>query len=171
MERPTDLYHPNSKALWDKQLSIGWRNALGGSLSHLWKEIQQQHYALLGRKWTGARWVRNLIQQLWLISWDQWEDRNKKLHDSPLADDLSGALSLNRSIRNEWIQGTLNMPKRVRKTFPKKVERLLNKPLETRKQWFTLVRSYREMVGNNAEDEFSPPSKKTKKLRHWVGLR
>ena len=143
---------------------------MGGSLSTLWKEIQHSYYVSIGKRKTGARWVSELIKKLWLISWDQWADRNMSLHDTPLAEDLTGALSLNRSIRNEWEKGTTNMPRRVKRKFRKNVENILAKSLKTRQKWFTLVRSYREMVGTAEEDEFSPLNKKTKKLRKWVGL-
>ena len=165
--RPTALQFPRTNELWDVQLRIGWRNAFGGSLATLWKEIQHNYYVSLGRRKTGARWVTELIQKLWQVSWDQWADRNMILHGTPLADDMEGALSLDRSITFEWSKGTTNMPNRVKKTFPYSVDSILNKSLESKKQWFTLVRSYREMVGDIVDDEFSIPHKK---MRKWVGL-
>ena len=168
--QPNNLQGERSYILWKEQLRIGWRNALGGSISKLWGEIQQEHYKLIGSRKLGATWASGLVEQLWLIAWEQWKDRNETLHNTPLAADLSGLLSLDRSIRREWSQGTENMPRRVKVRFPKKIETLLVKPLETKKQWFSLVRSYREMVGEAEDDEFSPPAKKTKRLREWVGL-
>ena len=92
------------------------------------------------------------------------------LHQTPLAADLSGALSLDRSIRSEWSRGTTDMTRRVSITFPSTINNILTRSLDQRKQWLRLVRSYRKMVGNADEDEFSPPNKKTKKMREWVGL-
>ena len=167
MVRPLGMQSPRSNELWYAQLRIGWRNALGGSLSTLWKEVQHSYYISLGRRKTGARWVSELIKKLWLVSWDQWEDRNHTLHKSPLADDLSGALSLDRSICIEWAKGTTAMPQRVKQTFPPTVDKLLHEPLEKKKQWFTLVRSYKEMIGEVEDDEFG---RANKKMRRWVGL-
>ena len=138
-----------------------------GSLATLWKEIQQGYYVAIGRRKTGARWASELIKKLWLISWDQWADRNMTLHGTPLAEDLSGAISLDRAIKAEWTKGTNHMPHRVKNTFTRSVENILKQPLEEKKHWFTLVRSYREMIGDSIDDEFSPAHKK---LRKWVGL-
>ena len=167
MVRPHGMTFPRCNELWDAQKGIGWRNALGGSLSNLWKEIQHNYYIFIGSRKTGVRWVSTLIKKLWLISWDQWADRNNILHESPLADDLSGALTLDRSITMEWNKGTVNMPQRVKRTFPQSVDSILHAPLEKKKKWFTLVRSFREMIGEETEDEFGTAHKR---MRGWVGL-
>ena len=167
MVRPHGMTFPRCNELWNAQMGIGWRNALGGSLSNLWKEIQHNYYIFIGSRKTGVRWVSMLIKKLWLISWDQWADRNNILHESPLADDLSGALTLDRSITMEWNKGTVNMPQRVKRTFPQSVDSILHAPLEKKKKWFTLVRSFREMIGEETEDEFGTAHKR---MRRWVGL-
>ena len=170
MVKPGNLLGRKSDILWKEQMSIGWRNALGGSISTLWGEIQNDYYQLIGSRKRGSTWASGLIQQMWLISWEQWRDRNEALHNTPLAADLTGALSLDRSIWNEWRQGTEDMPRRIKVRFPKEIAAILDKPLETKKQWFSTIRSYREMAGNASIDEFSPPNKKTKRMREWVGL-
>ena len=80
---------------------------------------------------------------------------------------MTGALSLDRSIISEWTKGTTNMPHRMKNTFTSSVDNILKKPLEVKKQWFTLVRSYREMIGDSSEDEFGSAHEK---MRKWVGL-
>ena len=62
------------------------------------------------------------------------------------------------------------MTRRIKVRFPHEIEKILDKPLETKKQWFSLIRSYREMVGDALADELSPPNKKTKRMREWGGL-
>jgi hypothetical protein len=34
----------------------------------------------LGKRNTGERWVRLLIQKIWDVSWDQWDHRNGVVH-------------------------------------------------------------------------------------------
>ena len=168
--RPMEVESTHSIAVWKEQTNIGWRNILGGSLSKQWKQRQDKYYKEMGSKKSGTTWVKGLVIQLWQLSWDQWEDRNRRLHDTPLAEDLTGALSLNRAIRDEWSQGIENMPQRVKRKFGEDVGKILSQTLKKQKQWFTLVRSYREMVGTAEDDVFSPLNKKTKKMRQWVGL-
>ena len=69
--RPDKLQGKKSYTLWKDQMSMGWRNVLGGSISKLWGEIQQDHYNLIGSRKYGATWAIGLVEQLWLISWEQ----------------------------------------------------------------------------------------------------
>ena len=121
----------------------------------------------IGKRKTGLRWTSALIKKLWLISWDQWADRNMRLHDTPLAENLAGALSLDRLIQAEWTKGTDNMPTGLKNTFTDSVENILQQPSKAKKEWFTLVRSYREVIGEGTDDEFGPAHKK---MREWSGL-
>ena len=119
-----------------------------------------------GRK-TGKKWASDLIPQLWKLGVAQWEDRNKALHGTPLAEDLAGAMSLDISLQVEWVLGKDDLPLHVRQTFPSSLENLLAQSLLGKKYWFMLVRAHREVVGNGIEDDFSP---KKSQLRKWVGL-
>jgi hypothetical protein len=53
------------------QDTIGWDRLVFGHVSKGWKEVQQEYYAELGKRNTGERWVRLLIQKLWKTAWDQ----------------------------------------------------------------------------------------------------
>ena len=37
-------------------------------------------------------------KKLWEVAWNQWDQRNRTLHDTPLNGDLSSGVSLNRTI-------------------------------------------------------------------------
>ena len=78
------------------QKQIGWRPLLRGWLSLEWAKVQGTYFKWLGVRKTGKRWVAALIQKLLDVAWDQWENRNEALHDTPMVADLSGAVSLNR---------------------------------------------------------------------------
>ena len=154
--------------LFIDQERIGWGNVLGGCLSVEWAAIQDSYYKWLGIKKTGLRWVSQLIQQLWNVAWDQWEDRNGIIHGTPLGDDLNGAVSLNAAIQAECTLGSQQLPPHVKRTFPQDVNTLLNAPLFDRKCWLVLVRAARELVNDvQLEDDFSD---RTSMLRRWVGL-
>ena len=62
-----------------------------------------------------------LIKKLWQISWDIWDNRNEFLHKTQIAADLSGAVSLDKAIREECRLGSRGLPVLVRTTFPKKL--------------------------------------------------
>ena len=109
-----------------------------------------------------------LIQKLWEVAWDQWNDRNKTLHDTPLAMELSGSLSLDQAIRQEFHIGIQSLQRRVQLTFPPNLDTLLDASIYDRKRWFVLVRASRENTHTFLyNDAFSTPNSS---LRKWVGL-
>jgi hypothetical protein len=62
------------------QNDIGWEALLNGQVSLHWKEIQHQYYIFLGKRNTGERWVRLLIEKMWDVAWDQWDHRKEVVH-------------------------------------------------------------------------------------------
>ena len=141
---------------------------MGGCISFEWAKVQGDYYKWIGRKKTGKRWAVALIQKLWDVSWDQWECRNGALHNTPMAADLSGALSLDRAISAEYALGPRGLPSIVRKEFPSDITTFLTSPPIERKCWLVLVRAAREVRHDTRiQDEFSHPQSS---LRTWVGL-
>ena len=141
---------------------------MGGCLSIEWARAQDIYFKWMGIRRTGKRWVISLIKRLWEISWDIWDDRNRVLHNTPLAADLSGAASLDKAIREEIQLGYEGLPAPVRSQFPRDIEKLLKASLIQRKSWLVLVRASRELIHDNRiQDEFTNPRSY---LRKWVGL-
>jgi hypothetical protein len=56
-------------------ISLEGRPALG------WSGVQQRYYEWLGGRRSGLRWLTALIQKLWDIAWDMWDNRNRVLHE------------------------------------------------------------------------------------------
>ena len=141
---------------------------MGGCLSLEWARAQQEYYQWIGSRRTGKRWVIALIKKLWQIAWDLWDNRNEFLHKTNMAADLSGAVSLDKAIREECRLGSGGLPAVVQTTFPKDIDKLINAPLLQRKSWLVLVRAARELVHDTRiQDEFTDPRSF---LHNWVGL-
>ena len=70
-----------TKALFDQQ-NIGWYPFLLGHVSIHWRSVQQAYYTWIGHRNTGKKWVKQLILQLFNISWDMWEHRNGIKHNT-----------------------------------------------------------------------------------------
>ena len=150
------------------QQKIGWRQLMGGCLSVEWARAQQAYYQWRDIRRTGKRWAVALIRKLWEIAWDLWSDRNDALHQTPLAADLEGAVSLDKAIREECLLGSADLPANVRCNFPSDVEQLIQSPLTQKKAWLVLVRAARELIHDTRiQDEFTNPKSY---LRKWVGL-
>ena len=95
------------------------------------------------------------------------EDRNKALHDTPLAADMAGAQSFDISLQVEWVLGRGALPAHVWSVFPPSLDKLLEQPVTAKKHWFVLVRSHRELSSDGISDDFTH-SKSS--LQKWVGL-
>jgi hypothetical protein len=64
-----------------KQDEVGWQSLLEGRPSLGWSEVQQRYYEWIGSRRSGLRWLTALIQKLWDIAWDMWDNRNRVLHE------------------------------------------------------------------------------------------
>ena len=85
-----------------------------------------------------------------------------------MATDLSGAVSLDRSILEECGLGSDRLPTKVRSAFSSDTSTLLTSILIERKFWLFLVRAAREIVQDSRiQDEFTNPQSY---LRKGVGL-
>ena len=133
-----------------------------------WAKVQQQYYTWVGSLKSGSKWVEGLIKQLWEVEFSAWEHRNSVLHDTPMAEILSGRLSLDRSLRREWELGFEGLPALVQAILPEDIATVLDSTVAEKKGWFVLVRKARENMGDErVVDEFSAPDSS---LRTWVGL-
>ena len=141
---------------------------MGGCLSLEWAREQDRYYKWIGIRKTGKRWVVALIKKLWEIAWDIWDDRNSTLHNTSMVADLSGAVSLDKAIREEYQLGCDGLPAPVRSHFQHDIEKVLGASLIHRKSWLVMVRASRELVHDIIiQDEFTDPRSR---LRKWVGL-
>jgi hypothetical protein len=56
--------------------------------------------AAAGSRRSGLRWLTALIQKLWDIAWDMWDNRNRVLHDT--------GNSVVREVESEQITASFN---------------------------------------------------------------
>ena len=163
-----DVLFDGVKQVFMAQSNIGWRLFLDGCLSVEWAKAQQVYLSWIGSRRSGQKWVAGLIRQLWSVQWDAWMNRNEALHNTPIAENMSGGVCLDRALKQEWKQGFMMLPKSIKIMLPKGVDRVVNSELHERKGWLVLIRRARMAVGDEcAQDEFSIQSGK---LRKWVGL-
>ena len=167
VQPPDNITFPGALGCFRAQQRIGWRQLLGGCLAREWAMVQHRHFEVMGRRRSGAVWAGSMIKELWKMGWAQWEDRNKALHDTPLAADMAGAQSLDVSLQVEWVLGRGTLPAHVWLVFPPSLLNLLAQPITAKKHWFVLVRSHRELSGDGIDDDFTPSRSA---LRKWVGL-
>ena len=102
---------------------------MGGCRSIEWARVQEDYYKWLNIRRTGERWATELIKKLWDISWDLWQDRNRKIHNTQMESILRGVDSLDKAIQEEDQLGKDGLPKPVQDNFLDDINEILSSPL------------------------------------------
>ena len=106
---------------------------MDGCLSYKWSKVQQMYFEWSGIKKSGNKWVSTLIQKLWDVEWEAWDDRNKILHDTPLVGIMSRDLSLDLSLGTEWTLGLHTFPDVMKASIPEDIGRVMESSLIDKK--------------------------------------
>lgn len=131
-----------------EQEHIGWYNFLFGYVSQEWQRLQQAHYQYLGLQKTGKRWVTALIEKLWQVIWNQWDDRNKTLHNKKKILEYYDTSELDQEVRTEYFKGIPpRCPRKDRRYFKKRsLSHLLNLPTVKKRLWLSTIQKIRNAV-------------------------
>jgi hypothetical protein len=152
------------------QEAIGWKQFTQGLISDKWSTLQQSYYSSIQDSHrTGIAWASQLIIQLWDINLHIWLYRNNRLHENnTLLQQLHGQSYLDAAIEKEFCRGKGNLPTPFSPFFSKyTLSELLALNIESKINWFKTIRTAREDIGSNIQDEFSH----NPALRTLVGLR
>jgi hypothetical protein len=79
---PFQFENDNITSATLNQDDIGWYPFLLGHLLHYWQAIQHDYFVSLGLRNTGVKWTAQLIIKLFNTSWDMWEHRNGRKHNT-----------------------------------------------------------------------------------------
>jgi ribonuclease HI len=75
-----------------QQNKIGWDQLLKGRMTKEMRRTMDHHYRQLKvdtRKYTGERWCKRLLQNIWQVLLQLWKQRNELIHDSMLSNQES----------------------------------------------------------------------------------
>jgi hypothetical protein len=97
----------------EQQDEIGWSNMIEGWVAIGWTEVQEAYYRSLGSRRTGLRWTVAIINKLWDIAWDLWEQRNGILHDKEYQEQLQNLPGINNEVRYQYQKGGATLPRRL----------------------------------------------------------
>lgn len=98
---------------------LGWDAFLFGFIAVEWKQAQRQYLTQLRSLANPKTLLAALIQKLWDVTWDQWQDRNGKLHHR------------DTGIRQQQLRATILELKQTKLTLPPQDRALLRTPLQT----------------------------------------
>lgn len=168
---------PISPAEWDcsfkttlkTQNDIGWYPFLLGHVSNSWHEVQQAYYTSLNLDNTGKQWVRQLIIQLFNISWDMWEHRNAIKHNTVTPASLQIIYSLDNHIRDEFAIGDSNLLPHDKRWFSKPLLTILDTYTKVEKdQWLASVTQARLRWQRRRDITRATLDASRRLLRNWM---
>ena len=118
---------------------------------------------------TGGKWMNTLIRLVWEMTFQLWEHRNNILHDKEYNMFEQEEKALRKAVRQEWDNGAKGLDPIVRRYYRTTRKNLLKYKIERLKDWFTVVRAAREVIGVHILHNALSDDKQG--LRTWVGLK
>ena len=150
---------PTAQEAFTAQSEIGWRQLLEGCISTHWQKIQERHYKAIGSKLSGKRWAIKMIQQLWNVAWDQWDQRNDEVQNGEMAQQRSS--ELNDKIQRQWEQGIHGLDIRTRALFRRRpLAALQALEYRVRLAWLRSVE-----LGRETTEAATPAQRRERELR------
>jgi hypothetical protein len=128
------------------QRKIGWKHFLEGLLAQEWIDYQNNHYIQINSKNTGLTWSKKIIKLHVLLLQKIWTGRNNQLHHTNRINEMEGLPELVCSIQTEWVIGISTLPAvDFSHLFSKTVDDLLNKSIESQKDWLAIIKLGRRL--------------------------
>ncbi|KAL3937529.1 MAG: hypothetical protein SGBAC_007388 [Bacillariaceae sp.] len=121
------------------QRIIGVQGLLEGHLSRQWAPLQRDHLRSIGSHRSSSLWASRLAQQLLLIGFYMWEQRNTVKH-SDLNVQAQRRKLVNAGIKSQLDMGVEGLPPEIRPMFRQDQQRVLHKTLDEREAWLKLIR-------------------------------
>lgn len=104
---------------------------------------------------TSKLWASALIKFAQMMAWDQWQHRNRVLHDKAALDE-EAAIQVDATIRQEFLTGSRLLPRAVRGLFKAGVDRVLTCALERKPHCLQQVQAARENWKSQAYPTWPP---------------
>ena len=125
------------------QDAIGCDNFFEGRIAKDWEQAQDAYYKWCRSRKSARRWSTALIQQLWNVAWDLWEQRNGIIHDAENAEILNNMAEIDNEIRAQFQQGHDGLQQRDHSLFTGPVNGILTASIVYRQRWLQRVQTAR----------------------------
>jgi hypothetical protein len=152
-----DNWTPELKETSETQIKIGPNAFFEGCITYKWEKIQRVHLIAVRSKRSPARWTRELIKKLWLISWDMWANRNGWIHNEKRVKEQQISKQLNEEIRTVRENGLANrfLPRLERAIFRQSLEELQQQTDYQKRVWIHTAEKIIERDSRRVEENRS----------------
>ena len=135
------------------QNTLGWNNFLFGKLHISWANCMNNYYKLKHKRRSGTVFIARMIVQVWNLSRNQWDDRNRCLHTIQEASEHQDGPDLAIKIANQFNHGHSDLPIFYQQFFLQPPEEIFDAPISYQREWLNFIQTARDHV-NKAK----PPS-------------
>jgi hypothetical protein len=132
------------------------------------EEVQNRYYQAIGSQKLGRQWTVAIIQKMWDVVWDLWEQWNGIMHSEENEVALHIMEVIDAEICYQFQQGPEGLPQRVRYPFAGRVDDLLKTSIHTRKAWLRTVEGAWDMVTMRRARERSALAPEQQLMRAWL---
>jgi hypothetical protein len=152
---------------WEKavrnQNEIGWIHIYRGRIARSMIEAMDDHYSSLGinnKSYTGERWAKRLIINLWKIVLELWTIRNELIHDKESTiKEANRRENTSTRIQRCYDFKDLLTAKERQQWFSASIEELMNQDCKFLTAWLTIVERLIRIVGR--QQKARPPASRT----------
>jgi hypothetical protein len=149
-----------------KQDAIGWQSLLEGRPALGWSLLQDRYLQKINSRRSGLRWLIALIQKLWDIAWDMWDNRNKVLHDTE--NSVARDLQI-QQITDQFAFGTAGLPSEARALFGGGIQALLHQQPAYQTAWLIRITAARARSERRNERQNDTFNTERAGIRRWLG--
>jgi hypothetical protein len=148
----------------DCQTETGWKHFFEG---RLWRVLQEKYFLRLAIRRSGKQWSGAIIQKLWDVAWDLWEQRNGILHGK---DCVLLTLEIDKKIKELWDDPDRTKITTINKMMQNSVAAVLQSTLATKQNW--VIRVEMALLRFKAsQDEFKFASEREQMRKYLLGFK
>ena len=128
------------------QSRLGGRAFIEGCLHKDWEAIQANYLDHIQSRRSPRRWMRLLIQKIWMVSWDMWDARNGIVHNNPETQQQQIVAALDTEITDIHSFGSRHrfLPQPAKDFFAMPLADVLEKSDYQKRVWRRLGNRYLE---------------------------
>ena len=125
--RVKELWPDEVREVVMKQHEIGDRAFAEGCLHKDWRGLQTMYLNRIKSRRSARRWIIQLIQKTWMVSWDMWDQRNAMVHNHKATRQEQISAQLHAEIReiHEFGRKHRFLPRVAKQFFRQPIEEIL----------------------------------------------
>jgi hypothetical protein len=155
--------------LLDLQGECGWQSLLEGFVTKAWADRQHAYYSMIQAPCTGKQWITELIKKLWAVAWNQWEHRNRVLHEKENLISIQGLETLSFDITSTYQEFRPLLPAPDQHFFSQPLHWLLNRSKRVKEAWLKQITLAKERAVRR-QCQHSSLTHMQQCMRQWLNL-